>query len=334
MQAEIYDELFLESAADMADQDIARRIGILENKSDSLKEKADKLGDAAKTAAESLVEIKNDLKWHRNIGWTIAGLLGTAFVLLLTFYIPDKLKDELPSEFKERFAKLEQKIDNVQDRINRLTPATLNELIPTSNTSGSQNTVTAQLKRASRVIDVALTSRIPADPQSLEPLHGRISDLLDRYKKNETVRAAAISTDVRLHGYQIASRQLLDGLKPITTTPSEASRKSPHSYLMNFTINCTHPTAYFLGIYPPVDPSGVVVVNVQVNTCAQKLDGPKWINDGFNGSRLEYHGGELNLADVSFHNCKFDFGDDPKSKRVLALITASKGAPVSLQISN
>jgi hypothetical protein len=62
------------------------------------------------------------------------------------------------------------------------------------------------------------------------------------------------------------------------------------------------------------------------------MDGPKWINVDFSGSVVEYDGGPLYLADVSFTNCTFKFGSDPRSKLALSLIEANNGKPVSLLI--
>lgn len=276
---------------------------------------------------------KETLGWHKGIGWTLAGIFAAAFIWLLTFYIPDKFNDKLPSDFKERFAKLEQNIANVQDRLNRLTPSTLNELIPSSDTKISKQALTAQLRKASDVIDVALKTQLPAEPQLLSPLQKRASNLLAKYNRDPALRSVISSTDVRLSAYEEASKRMLAGLKPISEAVSNLSPEtlSQSSYIGGFTMSCTHPTAHFLGV-PPGRGENVIVFDMQVYTCAQKLDGPRWINNQFVGSKIEYNGGPLYLADVTFENCRFDFGTDSRSKMALSIISASNGTPVSLLI--
>jgi hypothetical protein len=290
--------------------------------------------------SDSLIKIKGDLKWHRIVGGIISTAFVGAFLWSITFYIPDKINDKvaivdnkIPANFGERFAKMETNIQNVQDRLNRLTPASLNDLIPSPNATMSPAMVTTQLRRASRVIDVAFRTRIPAASDSLAPIRTRVLDIRNRYRGNPRIREAADSLDVRLSAYEDASKQFLRGVAPITI-PSDVPKIVPQvaGGIMDLNMICTHPTAYFLGIPQTSIAANEYIINVRVNTCAQKLDGPKWINDNFHGSVIEYNGGPLYLADVSFDDCTFKFGNDSNSKAALSVIMASKGAPVSLLI--
>lgn len=309
----------------MADFD--RRLGSTEGRLEDHRKRIEKTDDRFIEISNTLTGIRDDLTWH----WRIGVLVALAFVgvlgWLLTFYIPNQISNKIPDDLKERFGKLEQNVTNVQDRVNRLTPATLNDLIPTPNAPANPKNIADRLRQASHVIDVALRTAIPAAPESLEPLRVRVADILKTYKDNPQVRTAALSTDVRLDGYQLASTRLLGGLSPRSNPSQELSDVNSFSYLMNFTMNCTQPVAHFLVAYVPV-----VVLNVAVNTCAQKLDGPRWINDQFMNSSVEYGGGPLYLADVRFVNCTFKFGDDAKSKLALAAIRSSNGTLVNLLI--
>jgi hypothetical protein len=291
-----------------------------------------KIEDDIRGVQADVRSIKETLGWHKGVGWTIAVLFVGVFGWLSTFYIPDKFTDKLPSDFKERFAKLEQNIINVQERLNRLTPSTLNRLIPSPDTKISKKVLAMQLRKASDVIDVALKTQIPAGPQLLAPLQKRVSDLRTKYQSDAEVRSAASSIDVRLIAYEEASKRLLEGLEPISEPNLSPEAISRSSYLMGFTMVCSYPTAHFLGVVPPGTGEHVIVFDVEVDTCAQKLDGPRWINDDFKGSTVEYHGGPLYLADVTFTNCKFEFGTDSNSKMALSIISASNGTPVSLLI--
>jgi hypothetical protein len=255
-------------------------------------------------------------------------------------YIPEKINDKttaidnrIPTDFNERFGKMEANLQNMQDRLNRLTPASLNDLIPSANTGISPAMLTTRLRKASGVIDVALTTHMAAAPDSLTPLMLRLRDIRSRYKGNPQVLAAANSTDVRLSAYENASKEILKGIPPITN-PSEVPKSTSGRArgIMNLNMTCEYPTAHFLGVPQESATVNEYIFNVHVKTCAQKLDGPRWIKTDFNGSVIEYEGGPLYLADVSFTNCTFKFGSDPKSRAALSAIEAGKGNPVSLLI--
>jgi hypothetical protein len=322
MQPEL-DDLVIDHMADFD-----RRLGSTEGKLENVRERLGKIDDRLTVICTTLTEIKSDLKWHWIVGGLVAAAYGIVLGWLFTFYIPNQISSKIPENLTERFAKLEQNVQNVQDRINRLTPATLNDLIPTPNVPPNSKNLTGQLRQASHVIDVALRARIPAAPESLAPLRMRIADILKSYKNDPRIRVAALSTDVRLEGYQVASTGLLNGLQPQTSPLSPEMSLGSMAYLSGFTMNCTYPTAHFLA----AEKAPVVVFDVLVNICAQKLDGPRWINVDFKNSSIEYTGGPLYLADVTFVNCTFKFGDDINSRSALVAIRASNGAPVTLLI--
>jgi hypothetical protein len=318
-----------------------------EDKTESFRQRINTVETQARGISDSLIEIKSDLKWHRRIGWTIVCIFASAFVWMLTFYIPGKIDDKIktidqrvPTDFSERFGKMEANIQEMQERLNRITPASLNELIPSPSSNISEAVLTSKLRQASGVIDVAMKSLIPAAPGSLNPLLIRVSDIRNRYRGNSNVREAADAVDVRLYGYEANSKQLLKGINPVGTSSLMSGIPSEGSTLANFTMNCANTTGEFLFTENASRPSqstanspeNIVVFDVKVNACSQDLQGPRWINDTFNGSYIRYRGGPLSLAGVTFKNCIFAFGDDPESQEARTIIEASKGAPVSLFI--
>jgi hypothetical protein len=139
----------------------------------------------------------------------------------------------------------------------------------------------------------------------------------------------ALSTEVRLDGYASGSRKLLAGKVPLTK--SDATEDFTNfSYLMNFTISCAYPTARFLVATDLNTAEQTAVLNVTSKGCQQDLDGFRWMNVTFNGNTMHYKGGPLYFADVRFENVDFDFGKDERSQRVLSIIKASRGKPISL----
>ena len=322
----------------------------LEDKDANLRQRVGTVETKLTGISGALIEIKSDLKWLRRVGWAIVGAFVAAFMWTLTFYIPDKITDKvatidnkIPTNFSERFAKMETNLQNMQDRLNRLTPAALNDLIPSPNSVMSPAMVTARLRKASRVVDVALKTEIPAAPESLAPLLRRVDDIRQRYSGNSQIRVAADSIGVRLAGYELVSRKILTGLPmntPPETSQNDQSKGIPmfrlktadySSFTGGGTFSCSDRNLRFVE-FTQTDPATVLFMGIHIKTCAQRLDGPRWINVNFSGSDIEYNGGPLYLADVKFENCKFNFGSDPNSKAALATIIASKEAPVSLLI--
>jgi hypothetical protein len=237
---------------------------------------------------------------------------------------------------------LEADVESMRSRLDHITPASLNDLIPSPDKNYSPAMMVSQLRKASGVIDVALTSQIPAAAGSLAPLRVRTSEIIRRNKKNAQISSAAASAAVRLDGYEIFSKDLEAG----RVLDGEAGTGHGRNYtvdqtwtvpptvrtLMRWGIDCK--TDRLSGIGFSTDPREFLIYQVQLFTCSQGIDGARWIQDTFRDSTIEYNGGQLSLADVRFLNCKFRFGNDLNSRTALAAIEASKGAPVSIFIQN
>jgi hypothetical protein len=61
---------------------------------------------------------------------------------------------------------------------------------------------------------------------------------------------------------------------------------------------------------------GVRVENLTIAGAAQTLDGIRWRNVTFVGSHLRYEGGDLDLHDVHFVNCRFGIPSDDRGARL------------------
>ena len=61
---------------------------------------------------------------------------------------------------------------------------------------------------------------------------------------------------------------------------------------------------------------GVRVDGLTIAGAAQTLDGIRWKNVTFIGSRLRYEGGEVSLQNVRFTNCTFGFSADERGARL------------------
>jgi hypothetical protein len=291
--------------------------------------------------ANLLIKIENDLKWHRIFGSGIAAMFGVVLAWLLIYHIPNAIHDKIspvdekiPTDFKERFGKMGADIQNMQEQLNRITPTSLNGLIPDPSKKVRPMVISEQLRQASRLIDFAMTSRIAAEPKSLTPLLMRVDAIRQKYKGDSQIQSAADGADVRLSAYKSASKDILNGVAPVTTQngTQPLDMRQNHGFF-NIDITCLHPAnTLFLGVPFTPDAVNVYVVKVHVVGCGQLLDGPRWINDSFTGSTIYYDGGPLSLADVSFKNCTFEFANSPHKDFVLSALRASNGKPVTLLV--
>jgi hypothetical protein len=71
----------------------------------------------AEKSEERLATLEERSNWHRNIGWTIVGIVGSVFVLLLTWYIPKELGNLRESVKSDNAAQLEP----ITEKLVRLT---------------------------------------------------------------------------------------------------------------------------------------------------------------------------------------------------------------------
>jgi hypothetical protein len=59
---------------------------------------------------------------------------------------------------------------------------------------------------------------------------------------------------------------------------------------------------------------------------AQTLDGIRWRDVTFIGTRLRYQGGELDLQNVHFVHCTFGFANNDRSARLAAAIALGQSS--------
>ncbi len=73
-----------------------------------------------------------------------------------------------------------------------------------------------------------------------------------------------------------------------------------------------------------------------IRNSGQDLSGIYWIHTTFENSEIRYAGGPLYLADVTFKNCTFKFGDDPRSQEVKAALLGitKRNKPASMLLAD
>jgi hypothetical protein len=146
----------------------------------------------------------------------------------------------------------------------------------------------------------------PDDPRLLEHVTLARISLAEMASAQNTVRASpagAQSTHVSISGpREVAAGETLDrksfggGYLDASVMPDTAEILLP-PYTRAFTDN-------------------IRVEDLTIEGAAQTLDGIRWRNMTFIGTRLRYEGGELDLQNVHFLRCRFGFPSDDRGARL------------------
>ncbi len=78
------------------------------------------------------------------------------------------------------------------------------------------------------------------------------------------------------------------------------------------------------------DNASALFFHVRIQGLNQNLAKIAWLSVTFQNSVVRYNGEPLYLVDVRFEGCKFEFGNDPTSQKVLSEIKSQGNNPVSL----
>lgn len=273
-----------------------------------------------------LSRLEERLEWHQRVGWGIVTIFGVVLVWLLTIYLPGQFQDKLPDNFRERFGRMEENVQNLSDAMNRLTPSALQRLLvppPSGKLSADA------LQRADKIVDTAFEIQLPGNPRMIAPLRASIREAIQQERIPPAARSVATGTLVRLGAYEDFSRTYVHGL-PVASTPAEVN-ETPRSMIASLTLHCVHPAATAIGGNPGAL-GNLVVYDLSITGCVQSLERVHWINTAFVNATIKYHGGRLALAGVRFKNCRLDFGTDKDSERLKTEIEKSGGRPMNALI--
>ncbi len=187
----------------------------------------------------------------------------------------------------------------------------------------------ARLRRTSTIIDNGFLSGTPLDPTSLIPVEQFIRAAL-REDMPSPLRTEALSTLIKVHGYEMYSAGAL-GIKA-------------DFYLINVTIE-RFGTALSIGsefaerfgttavqLQPELFGNVVVYNSKLVDIGSQSLDGVTWIDTQFSHVRVTYSGSDVYLANITFKDCTFEFGDSPQGRALLKRLqdAQSKQMPATI----
>lgn len=291
----------------------------------------------------SLTEIKTTLRWHARIGWTAIVAAVVTVGGLLTWYLPKELSSYPTKlqvqELSGKLDALSTKVESLSGDLNKFMSLRIGGLIPNVEKAKklTPEQLSASFHQANLLVDAALKSEVPADPELLIRSRTELRTVLNHVSLPAPVRHEGISTFGHLDAYAAFSQNTLGKIPIVKEAPP-----LPHQAgkaLFTATIPLT------LGQFSVVDPArqgialvlvpsdfhgNVLVYEVRLIGLTQDLTKVKWLNVEFVNSTIKYNGGPLYLENVTFQSCKLNFGTDENSKKALAVILKAHGNPVTL----
>lgn len=266
-------------------------------------------GQQAVAAAESLGALRERLD-NAIVGGRIAcvvvfAALGIALTWLSLYYLPARIESQVAPNFKEhgeRLAKIEQKVNDIDENQRRLLPSLLQEFLKKS-AAGKSHNLEDRLLFAQALLNAATKQRVLSNAEEVSRLGQTLREL---GAKNPDYRQLIWQTSTQLINY----RSLLNSeLYPAPPMPG-ATRRT-------------------IGI--KADPGARFrVLNSIFQGVEQKLDGGTWEEVLFRNCLIKYDGGPVSLENVHFENCEFQIALTPKGEKLGEVLLASNAPTVQL----
>jgi hypothetical protein len=226
----------------------------------------------------------------------------------------------------------------------------------------------ARYQEATSLINTAISERIPTSPAILQDAQRKLQQTASDPKIGGDIRSAATATLVGSEAYTVFSSTLVVVSTPKILVSQDSTFRAPvtipNSVWLEgtgkegalITVDFTgthspfpHPAAFVLSAGDAIlskmrvkgtessaeflvitsDQSTALVDDTRIENLGQKLDGIRWLNVEFVNSVIRYAGQPTYLGNVAFKDCKFEFGTDRVSKRLLGKISQASG-PVTI----
>jgi len=252
-------------------------------------------------------------------------------------------------------------VARLSERLSKQVGFDLQSLVPSAALARSIDPVglKARLLEANSLIHAAIAERVPTAPATLSNTRVKLVDTIQNTKLPGDVRNAATTALVGLEAYSLFSSTIVlvptpkivisrdsTFYAPVTIDKPvwlEGTGKMGAAVTVDFTgthPKYPHPAAFVVGGGETIlsrmrvqgknrdfsflilsAPSKVLVTDSQIVGLTQSLAGITWLGVDFIDSTIQYRGEPAYLGNVTFTNCRFDFGTDPVSKWLLEKVS-------------
>jgi hypothetical protein len=207
--------------------------------------------------------------------------------------------------------------------------------------SGDLSAAEIEVDRAGSFVNVAGLERRPAPPDFFKSASAHLDHVTQQNPGDQRLLEHITSARIEL-----ATLRSAQETPPSAPAGGSFALDSPRQMAKNQTLNPASLRKKYLDakmlpefseiLVPPE--SRALADNIRVDDltfvgAAQTLDGIRWRNVTFIGTRLRYEGGGLSLQNVRFIRCRFGLPSDERGARIAAAITlAPPPAAITLEI--
>ena len=255
-----------------------------------------------------IASLRSHVKW---IFWLI-GVLMTLIAAVIMWYIPRESESAAKlavAPLSERVATLDTKLTDIEGRLDRI-----------QNALAGRGAVDAaalhqQFDKVKAEVESALAAKKPGKPADIREVKDGIASALVNVRMPADVQEQGVSALVHVAAYDYFTQAF----------PSHSADLIMHNF---------HIVGG--GIAIQVGPgSSAIADGGRIVNSGQDLAGIYWIRTTFENSEIRYSGGPLYLADVTFKDCTFKFGNDPRSREVKAALlgVTKRNKPVTMLLA-
>jgi hypothetical protein len=315
---------------------------------DRLEGISNRLTKTADDLAEIKIDInsiKNNQGWHWKVGALVTAAYAILFGWLIHNHIPDGFNDKLPTNLKEEFPKLQEKLNAVDGRLQSVEkkidqlPVTVAQAFLRQASQFANANKPASASAALKLATVFLANAKAQKTQPDNQYFSLVADELNRIKTPQ-LREDVHSALVELISYKSAIEPQPDTAGPKKQIDNSFQTSVQTRVNVRVLFGASVFPVYVHGdLFKPVLPAklsnnividGPAVFIGMVPDATQTLDGIHWVNGvTFVNMRIRYNGGEVELNNVRFVNCIFELPPSNRGAQLALAVAGTKNITIS-----
>jgi len=214
---------------------------------------------------------------------------------------------------------LEKQVGKLSDQVRGIPASILRGLTPEPQALGriSPAELEQRFNQVSSFVQAALRKQVPMNPSDLTEVQKRLKEVLNSKLLPDSARTSGVSSLIHVSAYQSFNSELAAGRRPNVFIGAyiEGAKEA-------------------IKFDSPETAASIVVIDSTFKATGQDITGVKWFNVRFVDCTIRYNGGDLYLSDVTFQNCRFEFGRDAKSRHVYEFLERLSSGPKTLLVTH
>jgi len=260
--------------------------------------------------------------WIKRVGATLAIL--TALIAVFLHLVRSELESGLSpirvdlATQGTKIDALEKQVGKLSDQVRGIPASILRGLTPEPRTLGrvSPAELEQSFNQVSSFVQAALRKQVPTSQSDLTEVEERLKEVLNSKLLPDSARTSGVSSLIHVSAYQSLNSQLAAGRRPNVFIGAYVERAKEA-----------------IKFDSPETAASIVVIDSTFKATRQDITGVKWFNVKFVDCTITYNGGDLYLSDVTFQNCRFEFGRDARSRHVYEFLERLSSRPKTLLVT-